>query len=143
MNSSAHTHRPLDAISVKVEMSSGNVPSLLHEIRHALGLLLEGGVSTTIDLKRIPLAPGEEERIVQILGSGEIHAELQAYGRSDFTETAYPGVWLVTHFDVDGGQTARFIEITRVPEMLCSHADDISSGLKRLQGFLAANGSAK
>ena len=143
MNSSANIRRVLDTIPVKVEMSSGNVPSLLHEIRHALGLLLEGGVRTTIDLKRIPLAPGEEDHIIQMLGTGEIRAELQAFGRSDFTETAYPGVWLVTHFDVDGGQSARFIEVTHVPEMLCSHDDDISSGLKRLQEFLVPSGSAQ
>jgi len=143
MSLSANTHGVLDAIPVKVELSSGNLTPLMHEIRHALALLLQGGVSTTIDLKRIPLAPGEEDRIVQMLGAGEIHAELQACGRSDFTETAYPGVWLVTHFDVDGEQTARFIEITRVPEMLRSHDDDVSSGLKRLQEFLTGNGSLK
>ena len=58
----------LDAIPVTTEAATGNVEPLLHEIRHALKRLANGEDGTVIDLKRLPLAPGEEERIEATLG---------------------------------------------------------------------------
>ena len=52
----------LDAIAVNIEAATGNVPPLLHEIRHALKRLALGEAGTSIDLRGLPLAPGEEER---------------------------------------------------------------------------------
>ena len=40
-----------------------NVQPLLHEIRHALARLLDDGGHTVIDLRSLPLAPGEEEQL--------------------------------------------------------------------------------
>lgn len=128
----------LDAIAVAVEHTSGNVEPLLHEIRHALARWLEDGKSTCIDLKGIPLAPGEEARIVAALGAGEVRAELAVLGRSELIETAFPGVWIVTHFDEGGAQQARFIEITAVPQILRSQDADIAAGLTRLTAQLAS-----
>lgn len=128
----------LEAIPVSVERASGNVEPLLHEVRHALARLLEDGSSTCIDLAGIPLAPGEQERIVQALGTGEVRAELAVLGRSELHETACPGVWIVTHFDQSGAPQARFIEITAVPEILRSQDADIAAGLARLTERLDA-----
>ena len=122
----------LRSIAVKVELSSGNIEPLLHQVRHALAALLREGRSTVIDLKSIPLAPGEEDRILQALGGGEIHATFSVFGASEIAETAFPGVWIVTHRDERSAVQARFIEITRVPEILCSQTPDILAGLDRL-----------
>ena len=111
-----------------------NVWPLLNEIRHALEKLLATGESTVIDLRSIPLAPGEEEQLEEVLGSGEISAVLDAMGPSEIRETAYPGVWLVTHFNVDRQLMGKFIEITRVPDLLKSQDEDIADGLQRLAG---------
>ena len=124
--------RALRSIPVTVELSSGNIEPLLHEIRHALELLLGEGTGTTIDLKSIPLAPGEEERILGVLGRGEVCATLSAFGTSEVFETTFPGVWVVTHHDAQGAVRARFIEVTRLPEILCAQEPDISDGLARL-----------
>ena len=70
----------LDAIAVTTEIETGNVKPLLHEIRHALARLEEGGEGTVIDLQSLPLAPGEERRIEETLGKGEVSAELNALG---------------------------------------------------------------
>ncbi|HVW69946.1 MAG TPA: hydrogenase expression/formation C-terminal domain-containing protein [Steroidobacteraceae bacterium] len=129
----------LRSIAIRVELSSGNIEPLLHEIRHALELLLSAGTSTTIDLKSIPLAPGEEDRILQTLGRGEVNATLSTFGTSDLVETAFPGVWIVTHHDARGGVRARFIEVTRVPEILCAQPPDVTDGLARLTASLSAN----
>jgi hydrogenase-1 operon protein HyaF len=122
----------LRSIAVKVELSSGNIEPLLHEVRHALSELLREGRSSVIDLKGIPLAAGEEEELLRKLGSGEVRATLSVFGSSEIAETAFPGVWVVTHRDEQGVIQGRFVEITRVPEILCSQIPDVADGLERL-----------
>jgi hydrogenase-1 operon protein HyaF len=131
------TSASLQAITVTVEHASGNVEPLLHQIRHALDILLREGTSTCIDLLALPLAPGEEERMRALLGSGEVRAEVTALGRSEIAETAYPGVWLVSHHDERGELLTRFIEITHVPEFLRAQPDDIRCALERLTARLS------
>jgi len=127
----------LDAIPVNAEVATGNVEPLLHEIRHALKRLVKGEEGTVIDLKRLPLAPGEEERIEAALGLGEVRAEVDALGPTFIQETSYPGVWLVTHRNADELVVARFIEVTYLPELLKSQRADIESGINKLESELA------
>ena len=68
---------PLGDIAVSVEQATGNVVPLLHEIRHALERLAETGEPTVIDLRSMPLAPGEEDAIEQVLGEGEVTATFE------------------------------------------------------------------
>jgi hydrogenase-1 operon protein HyaF len=130
----------LDDITMRVETATGNVEPLLHEIRHALKRLAEGKEGTVIDLGRLPLAPGEEECIEAELGKGEVHAELDALGPTTVQETSYPGVWLVTHRNTEQKVVARFIEVTRMPELLQAQREDIERGIDRLERELAAAG---
>ena len=127
----------LDAIPVHAEVSTGNVEPLLHEIRHALKRLANGEDGTVIDLKRLPLAPGEEDRITSMLGKGEVRAEIDALGPTLVEETSYPGVWLVTHCNAEESIVARFIEVTYMPELLKSQPADIESGIHKLESELA------
>ena len=129
-------NRKLQAIAVRTVASSGNVAPILHEIRHALFDLAQSGATRIIDLKSMPLAPGEQERILEVLGEGELRIELVSLGRSDICETGYPGVWVVTHYDEDGELKARFIEISRIPDIVMSQQGDINDGLDRLQQTL-------
>jgi hydrogenase-1 operon protein HyaF len=117
-------------------VATGNVEPLLHEIRHALTRLADGEDGTVIDLKRLPLAPGEEERIEETLGTGEVRAEVDALGPTLIQETSYPGVWLVTHKNADDVVVARFIEVTYIPELLRSQQADIDAGIDRLEDEL-------
>ena len=109
-----------------------NVKPILHEIRHALLDLLESGNTSIIDLRSIPLAPGEEETIINALGQGEVHARLDALGRSDIYETVYSGVWLVTHYNENESVVSRFIEITDLPAILKSQREDMTGALEEL-----------
>ena len=127
----------LDDIAVRVEAATGNVVPLLHEIRHALKRVVNGQEGTTIDLQSLPLAPGEQERIESVLGAGEVRAELDALGPTVIQETSFPGVWLVTHRNTEGEVLARFIEVTRMPDLLMSQQADIEHGLNRLANELA------
>ena len=122
------------------DIGTHNVIPLLHEIRHALAQLLEEGKETAIDLRSIPLAPGEEAVIEQVLGEGEVQAVLSALGPSDFRETSYPGVWVVTHYNHDDKIVGKFVEVAVVPALLRSQAEDMAAGLRRLEARLMEDG---
>jgi len=113
-----------------------NVMPLLHEVRHALDKLLKSDESSIIDLRSVPLAPGEEDKILEVLGQGEVHAQLDALGPSDIMETQYAGVWLVTHYNDDNEIISRFIEITSMPEILRSQTEDIVAAHDHLASTL-------
>jgi hydrogenase-1 operon protein HyaF len=123
-------------------LATGNVEPLLHEIRHALKRVAEGKEGTIIDLRALPLAPGEEERIEAVLGEGEVRAELDTLGRTVFQETSYSGVWLVTHRNTEQAVLTRFIEVTRMPELLKSQRADIERGISRLEAELGVSSKA-
>ncbi|KHF24226.1 hydrogenase expression/formation C-terminal domain-containing protein [Solemya velum gill symbiont] len=109
-----------------------NVEPLLHEVKHALERLATEDETSVIDLRSIPLAPGEEDRILEILGLGEVVARLNVLGSSDVVETEYSGVWVVTHYNENEETIGRFIEVTRMPEILRSQAEDVAEASERL-----------
>lgn len=109
-----------------------NVRPILYEVRHALEALLEKGETSIIDLRSIPLAPGEEDTILNTLGRGEVHAQLNALGPSEICETRYAGVWLISHYNEEEAIVSRFIEITEFPDILKSQQEDMSNALIEL-----------
>ena len=113
-----------------------NVLPIMHEIRHAMGKLVDSDVSTIIDLRAMPFAPGEEQELEAKLGQGEVRVEVSALGPSEISETAFPGVWLVTHFNNENEVLGKFIEVTYVPGILKSQTEDIRDGLARLEDML-------
>ena len=131
-----------DAGSTEFRVEAGeqltfNVEPLLHEIRHGLTRLLESDAATIIDLRGIPLAPGEEERIVSELGTGEVQARMTALGPSEIKETRFPGVWLVTHYNSENEVIVKFIEVCDMPQILRAQTEDIRAGLAQLTARLA------
>lgn len=130
----------IQEIAIKVESadtsSVGNIAALLAEIATQLALLLGKGTSSMIDLKSLPLSPHEYEQLRFTLGQGEVTARLEAIGPSEIIETQYPGVWWLTHYNVEGDIIADMIEITTVPEILQSQPEDMQAGLVRLQNML-------
>jgi hydrogenase-1 operon protein HyaF len=130
----------LRAIGVRVEGTEPaavdyftlNALPLLHEIRHALDRLLASGEPTTIDLGSLPLAPGELEKIDAALGTGEVKVMLEALGPSQIYETSFSGVWRITHFNAADEIVGRFIEVTRVPEILPAQEADMRASLELL-----------
>jgi len=116
-----------------------NVQPLLHEVRHALKQLIETGETAIIDLRSIPLAPGEEQKLIDTLGEGEVHAGLNALGPSEIIETRFSGVWLVTHYNEENSIISRFIEITEFPDILKSQREDMNEALDALEQQLASN----
>ena len=122
----------LDDIDVQVQAMHGNVQPILNEILHALDRLIDDDESTTIDLASLPFAPGELETLEASLASGEVSAQLDALGTSNIRETLYPGVWWIEHRNVYDEVVGRYLEITRMPEILSSQIADICAGRARL-----------
>lgn len=117
-----------------------NVQPILHEVRHGLKRLLDSAETSIIDLRSIPLAPGEEDKVIEALGYGEIYVNLNALGVSEVYETQYQGVWLVTHFNAEKNIIARFIDITYIPDILKSQREDMKLSLEQLQQQLTNDG---
>lgn len=128
-----------DATTCGEEIYTGNVTPILNEIRHALNTLLETGESTIIDLRALPMGPGEEQHLESLLGVGEATATINAMGPTTVNESLFAGVWLVTHRNTDDEILGKFIEITRIPSILESQTEDIRGALKALPDLLAEN----
>lgn len=116
--------------------SHGNPVPLLHEVRHALARLLEAGEPSSIDLRALPMGPGDDEALDRMLGIGEVEASVSVLGSSSVLETSYPGVWIVTHRNEDDQIVSRFIEVAYVPKILASQVPDIQDGYERLKANL-------
>ena len=116
--------------------SVGNIRALLAEIAARLEKLEDDGETGMIDLNSLPLAPGEYEQLRQALGQGEVSARIEAIGASEIIETRYPGVWWVTHYNVEGDIVADTLEITAIPEIIKSQPEDIRTGLEFLRAQL-------
>lgn len=111
---------------------TGNILPLLHEIRHALEGLLATGQTTVIDLQAMPLMPLELVELKDILGTGEVSAELHALGKSTIQEMACSGVWWIVHYNIDEKVVSQTIEICRIPAILMAQNADIQMGLQQL-----------
>ena len=122
----------IDNIGVQVEAVRGNVRPILNEVLHALDKLIDNNETTIIDLAGLPFAPGELDELEETLGKGELSAQLDALGASRIQETTYPGVWWIEHRNAHDEVVGRYLEITRIPEILSSQDADICAGRARL-----------
>ena len=68
-----------------------------------------------------------------------MQAQLNALGLSDVSETQYAGVWIITHYNDEQQIISRFIEVTTMPEILCSQTEDIMDAYSRLTLDLVDN----
>jgi len=124
----------IEQIAITVEnVGGGNGHAVLHEIEQQLERLATNGEESTIDLSRLPFAPGDHALLVKTLGEGEVHAQLNSLGRTEIYETAISGVWWVTHFNADDEVMAEFIEVTRCPTILLTPQDDLRDGVEALR----------
>ncbi|MCF7985814.1 MAG: hydrogenase expression/formation protein [Thiohalocapsa sp.] len=133
----------LDDIPIRVESPPqtgadfGNALPILNEIRHALGRLNETGEPSQIDLAAIPFGPGDEARLLELLGRGEVEATVDALGPTQVWETRFSGVWVVDYANADAQRVALQIEVDVVPQILRTQHADIADAIKALDERLA------
>ena len=102
-----------------------------------LKTLLDTGQNGSLDLRALP-ALGEDgyQFLKEKLGQGEVSASIQSFGRSEIQETAYPGIWWVSHYNQDDDILTQLIEVNFLPELLKSPRDDVVFGQTRLDNLL-------
>ena len=110
----------------------------ISEIARALAALADHGIRDAIDLRSLPLTPADRAELEQALGRGAVSASLDVAGPSEIWETGYPGVWWVRHMATGGQVAAETIEITPLPSILTSPAEDIRAAAQRLAQEIAA-----
>ena len=136
----------LHSIPIRVEADSGphtergNAIPILYEVRHALGRLIAAGEQTRIDLNAIPFGPGDEDRLVGLLGTGEVSANVEALGPTRVQETAIPGVWLVDYRNAENERLALHLEIAAIPEILRTQREDLDTAIAALDARLELGG---
>lgn len=113
--------------------ANGNALPVLHEIETMLATLIDEGRPDAIDLRSLPMLPGDYAKLRDALGRGEVRANIDALGPTDVYETGVHGVWWVIHRNLDGQTTGEFIEVTWVPEILTTPRADAEHGLRRLR----------
>lgn len=111
--------------------------AVLTEIAGALARLAATGEETLIDLKGLPLSPADLEHLAETLGKGEVDCVLEVAGRSEVRETGFAGVWWVRHFGAGDTIAVEEIAVTRIPDVLVSHPDDVAQAARRLATMVA------
>lgn len=124
--------------SLSTREVTGNLEPILYEIKYALAELIETKAVNVIDLQNIPISEAELSELLEILGKGEIEAELDVLGKTTITETQYSGVWRVCHYAGGDVLVGHFIEICFVPELLTAQEEDVRQGLEKLNQTLAS-----
>lgn len=107
--------------------------AVLSEIAALLDALLAHGTPGAIDLLTLPLSVADRAALDALLGRGEVTATIEVNGPSRVHETAFAGVWRVTHESDDGQVIADTIEVAFSPAILQSHPADVEAGLRRLR----------
>jgi len=110
--------------------------ALLVELESLLQDLVERGREGSIDLRSLPLSPGDVQFLEQNLGLGEVTAEVSALGPSTVQETALHGVWWVRHYNGNDEVMAEFLEITHCPDIIRAHPADVRDSLEDLRARL-------
>lgn len=131
----------LHEIPIKVEMTSmepADEPAcmllpILHELLGMLTTLRSSGQGNILDLRHEPLGLDDIAALKDILGQGEVDANLTALGKTSIRETGIPGIWWITHYDQEGDIIDEAIEITLYPEILKSAPEDLEPAVMRLQ----------
>ena len=115
------------------DMNTGMALSVLAEVGRMLETLAESGQSGSIDLRSLPLTEADRLQLEELLGSGEVRAELELAGASEVWETSYPGAWWVRHRGAGGKIATEEIAVCPVPEILITHPVDIQAASRKLR----------
>ena len=125
----------------RVDGLGGGVTAILHEIVTLLERLAIANEPASIDLRSLPMSPLDRTELRGALGTGEVHATLNAEGISSIQETRISGVWWIEHRDPQDQLVAELIEITCLPAILAAAPDEIAAGVRTLRQQLATTGA--
>jgi hydrogenase-1 operon protein HyaF len=117
--------------------TQGVAAAVLREVAGLLNALaVDPALNETIDLSGLPLNADDLMALRRRLGEGEVEARLDLGGPSLLSETAYAGVWWLSHADSEGRSLLTQIVVARVPALLLAHPPDIEAAAGRLAAEL-------
>jgi len=119
------------------EQTTGMALSVLAEVGRLLESLAATGQAGSIDLRSLPLTEADREQLEDMLGRGEVRAELEVAGASEVWETAYPGAWWIRHRGAGDKISSEEIAVCPIPEILITHPVDIEAAARRIRQELA------
>lgn len=117
---------------------TGMARVLAEEVVEHVERFAADGTSHAIDLRSLPLTPADLDELREILGTGEVKAEIDVAGPTTVYETAVSGVWWVEHRSLTGDTLSETLEITSVPHVVLSPREDAAGAATRLRQKLAA-----
>lgn len=117
-------------------MNSILVNAILRELSSKLTDLATADRNSMIDLRRLPLTPPEYDQLKKLLGRGELAIELNALGVSKIVETAFSGVWWVTHMNAAGEKVGDALEVGLVPELVGTTTSEVAVAAESLSGIV-------
>lgn len=108
-----------------LDKPTGMASAVMNELSDHLKRLADDGETNIVDLMSLPMTEADINELADMLGVGEVKATISSIGTSSIRETAYRGIWWVTHYGDDEKVVSELIEITQVPEILITHMDEI------------------
>ncbi len=115
------------------------VTALLSELASLLERLAAGAEPAAIDLRSLPMNGHDLAELRAALGEGEVNATVDAQGISHIRETQVAGVWWVEHRDILGQVIAQSLEVTPIPHILMSAADEIAAAARALRARITVS----
>ena len=120
-----------------LEKPTGMASALMVELNDHLNNLISSGETHVIDLLSLPLNEADINELADLLGVGEVKATISSIGSSSIRETAYSGIWWITHYGDDEKVLSELIEVTQVPQILITHMDEVRHSAQVLSGSLS------
>ncbi|HYW76604.1 MAG TPA: hydrogenase expression/formation C-terminal domain-containing protein [Gammaproteobacteria bacterium] len=111
----------------------GGFGALLAELAHLLERFADSGERGAVDLRSLPMAAGEYDRLRELLGRGEATVTLDVSGQTTIYETDFHGLWWVRHCTPDGETAAQYLEVSAVPDIVLADAADARRDAERLR----------
>jgi len=110
---------------------TGMAYSVLAEIGQLLTTLSERGETGAIDLRSLPMTDADRGQLEEILGRGEVRAELDLAGASE----------VIRHKGAGDKIATEEIAVTPMPEILMTHPADIAAASRRIRQDLDSAGA--
>lgn len=113
-----------------------NARPLLTEIIERNQAYVSNQDSHVINLSLLPVTEADINFLSGKLGMGGVTILSRGYGNCRITRTGLANVWWVQYFNSMDTPILNTIEITRIPEVACAAAEDISASAQRLATML-------
>jgi len=123
---------PVCSEGLNLNDESHVLDAVILQIKQLMDVFIVSEKTAAIDLRSLPLSRKIHDELKERLGVGEVEAKVKLSGDTEVYETAFSGVWWVTHKNSNNKIIAEQIEVGNIPFVLCAHIEDIKIASKKL-----------